>query len=152
MKGIVSIKGRNITNLHLADGSDFIAWNEQGLIDVVDRLEKVPSDHGIDISAEKTNMTSSKLTRTTKVKKAWIGDRHKFQVHQMKAPCQKNSLKNCPDHYRTVKTPTYLEEQERHRELKDKTYEVLGYLDVSIALWFMDTDCWPGKKKRIKIM
>ena len=39
-EGTVSIGGRTITNLHFADGVDGLAGEEEGLANLVERLDK----------------------------------------------------------------------------------------------------------------
>lgn len=85
------------------------------------------------------------MHRQSKKTTTCIGDRHKFQVHRdhnIRWRLQpRNYPQNSPNHCRTIKTPTY------YRELKDQTYEILGYVDLFICLPIMDIDCWPRKNE-----
>ena len=50
-EGTVSIGGRIITNLRFADDNDGLAGEEEELAKLVERLDKVPTAYGMDISA-----------------------------------------------------------------------------------------------------
>ena len=52
-EGTVSIGGRTITNLRFADDIDGLAGEEEELANLVERLNKVSTAYGIEISAEK---------------------------------------------------------------------------------------------------
>ena len=68
-EGTVSIGGRNITNLRFADDIDGIAGNEQELIGLINKLEQASSDHGMEISGEKTKiMTNNNFTTDIMIK------------------------------------------------------------------------------------
>ena len=64
-EGIVSIKGRAITNFCIADDIDGLAGEGEELTKLVARLDKAYTAYGIGISAEKTklmtNNTSGKV-------------------------------------------------------------------------------------------
>ena len=51
-EGTVSIEGKTITNLHFADDIDGLAWEEEELATLVERLDKASTAHGMEISAE----------------------------------------------------------------------------------------------------
>ena len=55
-EGTVSIGGRTITNLRFADDIDGLAEEEEELEKLVERLDKASTPHGMEISAEKTNL------------------------------------------------------------------------------------------------
>ena len=55
-QGIVSIRGRTITNLRFADDIDQLAGKEEELASLVDRLDKTSAAFGMEISAEKTKL------------------------------------------------------------------------------------------------
>ena len=61
-EGTVSIWGRTITNLRFADDMDGLAGEEEGLANLVERLDKASTAYGMEISAKKiklmTNNTS----------------------------------------------------------------------------------------------
>ena len=48
--------GRPITNLRFADDIDGLAEEEEELEKLVERLDKASTPHGMEISAEKTNL------------------------------------------------------------------------------------------------
>ena len=50
----VSIKGRTITKLRIADDIDGLAREEEELANLVERLDKASAAYGMEISAEKT--------------------------------------------------------------------------------------------------
>ena len=52
----VSIGGRTITNLRFADDSDGLAGEEEEL---VERLDKASTTHGMEISAKKTKLMTN---------------------------------------------------------------------------------------------
>ena len=54
-EGTVSNRGRTITNLRFADDIDGLAEDEE-LTKSVERLDKVSTAYGMEISAEKTNL------------------------------------------------------------------------------------------------
>ena len=55
----VSIGGRTITNLRFADNIDGLAGGEEELANLVERLDKASTAYGMEISAEKTKLTTS---------------------------------------------------------------------------------------------
>ena len=55
-EGTVSIGGRTITNLHVADDIDGLAGEEEELANLAERLDKTSRAYGIEISAEKTKL------------------------------------------------------------------------------------------------
>ena len=54
-EGTVSIGGRTITNLRIADDIDVLAGEEKGLANLVERLDIASTAYGMEISAEKIN-------------------------------------------------------------------------------------------------
>ena len=58
-EGTVSIGGRTITNLRLADDIDSLAGEEEELAKLVERLDKASTAYGMEISAEKTKLMSN---------------------------------------------------------------------------------------------
>ena len=58
-EGTVSIGGRTITTLRFADDIDGLAEEEEELAKLVERLDKVPTAYGMDISAEKTRLVTN---------------------------------------------------------------------------------------------
>ena len=61
-EGTVSIGGRAITNLHFADDIGGLAGEEEELAKLVERLDKAPTTYGMEISAEKTKLMTSKTS------------------------------------------------------------------------------------------
>ena len=57
--GTVSIGGRIITNLRFADDIDGLAGDEPELANLVKCLDKISSRYGMEISAEKTKLTTN---------------------------------------------------------------------------------------------
>ena len=55
-EGTVSIGARTITNFRFADDSDGLAGEEDGLANLVERLDKSSTTYGMEISAEKTKL------------------------------------------------------------------------------------------------
>ena len=53
--GTVSIGGRTITNLRFADAINGLAGEEEELAKLVERLDKIFTAYGMEISAEKTS-------------------------------------------------------------------------------------------------
>ena len=69
-EGTVSIGGRTITNLRVADDIDGLAGEEEELRNLVERLDKASTACGMEISAEETKLMSnntSGINRETKV-------------------------------------------------------------------------------------
>ena len=60
-EGTVSIGGRTITNLHVADDIDGLAGEEEELANLAERLDKASTAYSMEISAEKTKL----MTNTT---------------------------------------------------------------------------------------
>ena len=54
----VSIKGSTITNLRFADDIDGLAGEEE-LAKLVERLDKAPTAHSMEISAKKTKLMTN---------------------------------------------------------------------------------------------
>ena len=58
-EGTVSIARKAITNLRFADDIDGLAGEEEELAKLVERLDKVSTAYGIEISAEKTKLMTN---------------------------------------------------------------------------------------------
>ena len=54
----VSVGGRAITNLRFADDIDGVAGEEGELANLVEHLDKASTAYGMEISAEKTKLTT----------------------------------------------------------------------------------------------
>ena len=68
-EGIVSIGGRTVTNLRIADDIDGLAGEEEELAKLVERLDKASTAYGMEISAEKTKlMTNNTSGINTEIK------------------------------------------------------------------------------------
>ena len=52
-------RGRTITNLRFADDIDSLAGKEEELANLVERLDKVSTAYGMEISAKKTKLTTN---------------------------------------------------------------------------------------------
>ena len=94
----VSIGGRNITNLELADGIDALAEEEQELEALVESLDKTCTGYKMEISAEKTRLMTNcanGILREIKVKGQNMGNLQasstSAQLFQMMAPNQRFS-------------------------------------------------------------
>ena len=57
-EGTVSIGGKTFTNLHFVDDIDGLAGEEE-LGKLVERLDKASTPYGMEISAEKTKLTTN---------------------------------------------------------------------------------------------
>ena len=69
LKGAVSIGGRTITNLRLADDIDGLSGEEEELANLDGRLGKASTAYGMEISAEKTKfMTNNASGVNTEIK------------------------------------------------------------------------------------
>ena len=76
-EGTISIGGRTITNLRYTDDIDGLAGKEEELAKLVERLDKVSTAYGMEISAEKTTlMTNNTSGINTEIKV----NGHKLQV------------------------------------------------------------------------
>ena len=58
-EGTVSVGGKRITNLRFADDIDGLAGQEQELVKLVNHLEEASIAHGMQISAEKTQLMTN---------------------------------------------------------------------------------------------
>ena len=58
-EGTVSIGGRTITNLRFADDIDGLAREQEELANLVERLDKVSTAYGMEISAEKAKLITN---------------------------------------------------------------------------------------------
>ena len=58
-EGTVSIGGRTIINLRFADDIDGLAGEKEELANLVERLDKVSTAYGMEISAEKTKLMTN---------------------------------------------------------------------------------------------
>ena len=65
--GTVGIGGRIITNLRFDDDIDGLAGEEQELANLVNRLDKTSSRHGMEISAEKAKLMTNSTKQTEKI-------------------------------------------------------------------------------------
>ena len=65
-EGTVSIGGRPITNLRLADDIDGLAEEEEELANLVERLDKASTAYGMEISAEKTKLMTNNTSGINK--------------------------------------------------------------------------------------
>ena len=69
LEGTVSSGGRTITNLRFADDIGGLAEEEEELAEIVERLDKASTAHGMEISAESTKlMTNSASGINTEIK------------------------------------------------------------------------------------
>ena len=79
-EGTVSIEGRTITNLCFADDIDGLAGEREELANLGERLDKVSTAYGMEISAENTKLTTNNINGiNTQIKvngQAW--DSHKL--------------------------------------------------------------------------
>ena len=67
-EGTVSIGSRAITSFHFADDIDGVAGEEEELANLVERLYKVSTAFGMEISAEKTKLMTTPTASTKKSK------------------------------------------------------------------------------------
>ena len=68
-EGTVSIGGRAITDLRFADDIDGLAGEDEELTKLVERLNRASTAHGMEISAEKTElMTNNTSGINTEIK------------------------------------------------------------------------------------
>ena len=68
-EGTVSIGGRTITSLRIADDIDGLAGEEEELAKLVERLDKATTAYGMEISADKTKlMTDNTSGINTEIK------------------------------------------------------------------------------------
>ena len=58
-EGTLSIGGRTVTNLRFTDDIDGLAGEEEELANLVERLDKVSTAYGMEISAETTKLMLS---------------------------------------------------------------------------------------------
>ena len=58
-EGTISIERRTITNLRCADDIDVLSGEEEELANLVERLDKASTAYGMEISAEKTKLTTN---------------------------------------------------------------------------------------------
>ena len=61
----VGIGGRTITNFHFADDIDGIAGEKEKLANLVECLDKASTAYGMEISAEKTKLTTNNTSGIT---------------------------------------------------------------------------------------
>ena len=70
-EGTLSIGGRTITNLRFADDIDGLAGEEEELAKSVQRLHKVTTDYGMEISAEKTKLMTNNTSDINRDQSKW---------------------------------------------------------------------------------
>ena len=63
-EGTVSIGGRTITNLCLADDIDGLAGEKEELANLVELLDKASTNYGMEISAKKTKLMTTPVAST----------------------------------------------------------------------------------------
>ena len=68
MKGTVSIEGGTITNLRFADDIDGLAGEEEELANLIERLDKASTAYDMEISAEKTEPTTTTVASAQRSK------------------------------------------------------------------------------------
>ena len=66
LEDIVSIGGRTITNLRFADDIDGLAGEEEELAKLVERLDKICTAYGMEISAEKSKLMTNDNSRVNR--------------------------------------------------------------------------------------
>ena len=64
--GTVSIRGRTVTNVCVADYINGLAGDEQELINLVCHLDKTSASYGMEISAEKTKLLTNTINGINK--------------------------------------------------------------------------------------
>ena len=67
-EGTVSIGGRTITNLRLADDIDGLAGEEQELANLVERLDKASTAYCMEISTKNTKLMTTTEASTQRTK------------------------------------------------------------------------------------
>ena len=67
-EGTVSIGGRTVTNLHLADDINDLAGEEEELANLDERLDKASTAYGMEISAKKTKLMTTPVASTQRSK------------------------------------------------------------------------------------
>ena len=69
----VSIKGRTITKLRIADDIDGLAREEEELANLVERLDKASAAYGMEISVEKTKLmtNNTRSLRQSQASNTW---------------------------------------------------------------------------------
>ena len=70
-EGTVSIGGRTITNLRFADYINGLAGEEEELAKLAECLKNVSTTYGMEISAEKTKLTTHNTGGINTVIKVW---------------------------------------------------------------------------------
>ena len=70
-EGTVSTGGRTITNLRFADDIDGLAGEEEELAKLVKRLDKASTAYGMEVSAEKTKLTTNNTSRINTETSKW---------------------------------------------------------------------------------
>ena len=68
-EGTVSIGGRTVTNFHFVDDINGLAGEEEELAKLVERLDKDSTAYGMEISAEKTKLTTNNTSGINTVRK-----------------------------------------------------------------------------------
>ena len=76
-EGTLSVGGRTITNLRFADDIDGLAGEEEELANLVERHDKASTAYGMEISAEKTKLTTN---NTSGINKKIKVNRQKFET------------------------------------------------------------------------
>ena len=64
-EGTVSIEGRTTTDLRFADDFDGLAREDEELANLAERLDKASTAYGMEISAEKTKLTTNNTMAST---------------------------------------------------------------------------------------
>ena len=67
-EGTVSIGGRTVTNLHLADDINDLAGEEEELANLDERLDKASTAYGMEISAKKTKLMTTPVASAQRSK------------------------------------------------------------------------------------
>ena len=151
-EGTVSIGGRTITNLRFADDIGCLAWEEEELVNLVERLDKASTAYGMQISAEKTTLITDNQWHQHRDQSEWTEawDCHKLQVPGLSYNWWGfqawDTHQDSTDNSSTDKAGTSLDWQEYFSQLQNTTDALPCHIPLPVRLWFMDPHSRAPKK------
>ena len=144
----VSIGGRIITNLRVADVIEGLAGEEQELANLVNRLDKTSYRYGMEISAIKTKLMTnreddhSQRTGTRNCGSVQVP----WSCSQWRGLIDQSPSKSGADSSSTGKTETNMERQKHQSINQTEAATCIGPVDLFICMQDMDTNSRTAEK------
>ena len=124
LQATVRTEGRTITNLRFADDIDGLAGEQEEMANLVERLDKTSTTYGMEISAEKTKLTTnntSGIDTDIKVNRKKLETVISFKYLGSFISDEGSKSKDSTDDSSTDKGETSLEQQEHFSKFQHKS-------------------------------